>query len=90
MTHDPTILWIKLVALFCVILLFIIIIQETGFGLTLLGKAMCRMGKHKMDIKIGRSKIRKYYCEHCKVARKHPELKSIDGGSSHTGGKFRF
>ena len=63
---------------------FILIVIEDGTVVTFLKKLGCRYGRHTSQVKIGSTKINKYYCEYCKAPRKHPDLKVLDGGNKKT------
>ena len=68
----------------------ILIAYSDNYFIKLFQKYRCRIGKHKNQYKIGKYVRNKYYCEHCKEPRKHPELKLIDGGKKIGNNKFRF
>lgn len=48
---------------------------------------MCKLGFHKNKKRLGKLTVHKYYCESCKIARKHPKLTLIDGGKKSGNGE---
>jgi hypothetical protein len=65
---------------FGIILGLLLIAYENGISLGLLKKILCKLQIHNRKIRLNSETIRKYYCQWCGKARKHPPLKSIDGG----------
>jgi hypothetical protein len=72
------------------IIFFFLLAYGDGNPFWIVKKMTCRLGMHKVYRKIGKLKIHRYYCEHCKKPRKHPELKIVDGGKKIGNNLFRF
>lgn len=70
---------------------FAMVLYEDGVPFGRFKKIKCKLGFHKRDHKIGKFVIsRKYYCEHCKAPRKHPQLKVLQGGKKEVNNTFKF
>lgn len=79
-----------LVFLFGLILGLMLMVSEDGVSFVFAKKLMCRLGLHKIKVRIGRLRINKYYCQYCKRPRKHPDLKIVDGGNKVSSSDFKF
>lgn len=79
-----------LVFLFGIVLFFMLMASEDGISFALAKRLLCKMGLHKIRVRIGALRINKYYCQYCKRPRKHPRLKAIDGGSKISSSDYKF
>jgi len=76
MNREDVVLLFALVFICGLVLSLILVLIDEGTLVKLVNKLKCKLGHHKMAVKIGRSKIQKYRCEYCKEPRKH--LKIVD------------
>lgn len=63
------------------ILFSALLFYEDGKSFGLFRRICCKLNYHKTHNKVGKTKIHKYYCQNCKIPRKHPELRMIQGGN---------
>lgn len=78
---------VLLAALFGVVFGLLLIAYEDGKPFGLYRRIKCKFGKHTFRIGF-RNRTNKYFCQQCKVPRKHPALKAIDGGNKVNNFKF--
>jgi hypothetical protein len=78
-----------LIFLFGLVFGLILVAYEDGLPFGLYQRIRCKVGKCKFYIKVGKTKINKYYCLFCKKPRKFPVLKVIDGERKIGDNKFR-
>jgi hypothetical protein len=79
-----------LVLLFGIVMGLFMVAYEDNVPFALFKKLRCRVGLHKMTVKIGKFRTHKYYCKWCKKPRKHPPLKLIDGNNKTGNDRYRF
>lgn len=77
-----------LAAIFGILIGMMLIAYEDGVHCSRWKKIRCKMGWHKIRFKLYGMRINKYYCEYCKVPRKHPVLRVIEGGRKFGNNKF--
>lgn len=80
----------RLFVVFLIIFVLMFVAFDDNVPFALFKKARCKLGWHKIHNKIGRLKVRKYYCKFCKKPREHPILKVVDGGNKMRDDKFKF
>ena len=78
------------VFIFGVVSGLMLIAYDDGVPFAIIKRLKCRAGYHQMGDKVFGTKVRRYYCRHCKVPRKHPVLKLIDGGNKMKDNEFRL
>lgn len=61
---------------------------EDGKPFGMYRRLRCKYGKHRMAVKVGKLRISKYFCQDCKIPRKHPNLMVIKGGTRLSDTKF--
>lgn len=85
---DPlTILLLSYVVFFVCFFSLFLLFYHDSIRFSLYRKAMCKLGFHKNKKRLGKLTVHKYYCESCKIARKHPKLTLIDGGKKSGNGE---
>lgn len=71
---------IGLILIFAIVVGLIMVAYDDNIAFAIPKKLLCKMGRHKIRVKFGKIKINKWRCQYCKEARKHPELKVVNGG----------
>jgi len=67
-----------LVFLFGIVFGLILVAYDDGLPLGLYRRIQCKLGNCRYYIKVGKTKINKYYCIICRKPRSFPVLKVVD------------
>jgi hypothetical protein len=93
MTQDPLdtfITFLCAAGFFGIVIGMILISYEDGIPMARWKKLRCKLNWHERHLKVGKTKVQKYYCSFCKKPRKHPPMKIVDGGNKMGNNKYNF